>query len=101
MANSTSDVSGASSVRATAYTVVCKSGQRGTEFTDPKLAALAFLDAREQDRPFVLRHRRGATCVIASARGGAKQIEPALTDDVFRIAYESLANTDTSHDPSY
>lgn len=31
---------------ATAYTVIRKSGQRGMEFTDPRLAAMAFLEAQ-------------------------------------------------------
>ncbi|MTW10134.1 hypothetical protein GM658_05920 [Pseudoduganella eburnea] len=75
----------------TAYTVVCKSGQRGTEYSDPDQAAQAFFRAQEQDRPFVLRHRGNATLVIASARAGAKQIAANWAgDDQFRSAYESL-----------
>lgn len=75
----------------TAYTVVCKSGQRGTEYRDPELAAQAFFGALEEDRPFVLRHRGNATIVIASARSGAKQITASWpSDDKFRTAYETL-----------
>lgn len=75
----------------TAYTVVCKSGQRGTEYSDPDLAAQAFFGAQERDRPFVLRHRGNATSVIASAKAGAKQIAANWAgDDQFRTAYESL-----------
>lgn len=75
----------------TAYTVVCKSGQRGTEYSDPDLAAQAFFRAEDRDRPFVLRHRGNATSVIASAKAGAKQIAANWTgDDQFRTAYESL-----------
>jgi len=74
-----------------AYTVVCKSGQRGTEYSDPDLAAQAFFRAQDRDRPFVLRHRGNATSVIASAKAGAKQIAANWTgDDQFRAAYESL-----------
>jgi len=82
----------------TAYTVICKSGQRGTEYSDPHLAALAFLRARDQDRPFVLRHRGATTCVIASAGSGAKRIDRDLMDDTFRAAYYSLAKEDVSAD---
>lgn len=76
-----------------AYTVIRKAGQRGTEFSDPGLAAREFFGAREQDRPFVLRHRGNATYVIATSKSGAKQI--AMNgdgDDQFRSAYESLLN---------
>jgi hypothetical protein len=75
-----------------AYTVICKSGQRGREFTDPRLAALAFLRTRDQDRPFVLRHRGGTSYVIASAKTGAKRIEGDSMDDLFTAAYASLAS---------
>lgn len=75
----------------TAYTVICKSGQRGTVYNDPSLAAEAFYRAQERDRPFVLRHRGNATIVIASAKSGAKQITASSSgDDGFRSAYESL-----------
>ncbi|WP_395401082.1 hypothetical protein ACHMW6_25690 [Pseudoduganella sp. UC29_106] len=78
-----------------AYTVVCKSGQRGTEYSDPGLAAQAFFRAQEQDRPFVLGHRGNATFVIASSKSGAKQIAASwASDDQFRTAYESLLRRD-------
>lgn len=82
----------------TAYTVIAKSGQRGTEYTDPGDAALAFFGARVQDRPFVLRHSGSATYVIASARAGAKRLEPNwTTDDSFRDAFESLDRPATGY----
>ncbi|WP_342114478.1 hypothetical protein [Pseudoduganella sp. OTU4001] len=75
----------------TAYTVICKIGQRGTEYSDPGQAAQAFFGASERDRPFVLRHRGNASFVIASANAGAKQIAAKWAgDDQFRTAYESL-----------
>jgi hypothetical protein len=83
------EVGGAGS---TAYTVICKSGERGKEFSDPRLAALAFLQSSERDRPFVLRHRGGETCVIASAKAGAKHIEEHSTDELFHAAYDALEN---------
>lgn len=80
-------------VRSVAYTVISKSGQRGTEFNDPDLAARAFFSAREQDRPFVLRHRGKSSYVIASAKAGTKRIDPnSPGDDSFRHAYESIAS---------
>jgi len=84
-----SEVGGA---RSTAYTVICKSGERGQEFSDPRLAALAFLRSKAQDRPFVLRHRGGVTRVIASAKAGAKCIEEHAADEKFHAAYDALAN---------
>lgn len=77
---------------AMAYTVICKSGQRGVVFSDPELAAQAFLRARVLDRPFVLRHHGGSSIVIASAKEGKKRIEPAGVDDTFRTAYECAAD---------
>lgn len=75
-----------------AYTVICKSGQRGMAFDDPRLAAQAFFHAREQDRPFVLQHRGNATYVIASAKAGAKQvIANWCEDETFYQAFELLA----------
>lgn len=80
-------------VRSVAYTVISKSGQRGTEYSDPGLAAQAFFSAREQDRPFVLRHHGKSSYVIASAKAGTKRIDPnSPGDDSFRHAYESLAS---------
>jgi hypothetical protein len=80
-------------VRSVAYTVISKSGQRGTEFSDPGLAAQAFFSAREQDHPFVLRHRGKSSYVIASARAGTKCIDSnSPGDDSFRHAYESLTS---------
>lgn len=81
-------------IRHEMYTVICKSGQRGVEFSDARLAALAFLRAPAVDRPFVLRHQGNATHVIASAKAGIKLIEPGRLDDIFRAAYESATNTD-------
>ena len=95
MTNSGMDVLQGVRRGAVAYTVIGKSGQRGTVYDDPDLAAQAFHRAREQDRPFVLRHRGNATCVIASARAGAKQVSASWGgDDIFRTAYESLAAND-------
>lgn len=74
------------------YTVICKSGQRGVVFSDPELAAQAFLRARVHDRPFVLRHHGGSSIVIASAKDGKKRIEPAGVDDTFSTAYECAAD---------
>ncbi len=80
-------------VRSVAYTVISKSGQRGTEFSDPGLAAQAFFSAQEQDHPFVLRHRGKSSYVIASAKAGTKRIDPnSPGDETFRHAYESLAS---------
>jgi len=91
---STMEVIESHSVRQEIYTVICKSGQRGIEFSDARLAALAFLHAPAYDRPFVLRHQGNATHVIASAKAGTKLIEPGRLDDSFRAAYESVAVTD-------
>lgn len=91
MTNSAMHVGHDGSNGAMAYTVICKSGQRGTEFNDPGDAALAFFRAREQDRPFVLRHRGNMSYVIASAKAGAKHIATSGgVDVVFRSAFESL-----------
>ncbi|MGW8392686.1 hypothetical protein [Pseudoduganella sp. HUAS MS19] len=93
MMRSTTEGLGSHSVRHEMYTVICKSGQRGIEFSDARLAALAFLRAPAYDRPFVLRHQGNATHVIASAKAGTKLIEPGRSDDTFRTAYESVATT--------
>jgi len=77
---------------ATAYTVIRKSGQRGMEFTDPRLAAKAFLEARGQDQPFVLRHRGSATSVIVSTRPGVRRIVWNMLDESFIEAYDALEN---------
>lgn len=77
---------------ATAYTVIPKTGQRGTEYDDPGLAAEAFFHARSEDRPFVLRHRGAATSVIAVVKAGKKQITSECTgDECFRMAIEAYA----------
>ena len=90
---STMEVPASHGVRHEMYTVICKSGQRGIEFSDARLAALAFLRAPATDRPFVLRHHGNATLVIASAKAGTKLIEPGRLDDAFRAAYESASNS--------
>lgn len=83
---------------ATAYTVIPKTGQRGTEFDDPELAARAFFHARNEDQPFVLRHRGAATSVIAVAKSGRKQISPDCAgDDFFRAAFEAFAIESSAH----
>lgn len=93
MTDSAMHVEHAGRIGATAYTVICKSGQRGTEFSDPGDAALAFFRAREQDRPFVLRHSGNASYVIASATTGAKHISASGgMDDVFRSTFEALTD---------
>lgn len=97
MASVTSRLAGAHSTQPAAYTVICKSGQRGVEFDDPDLAAQAFVRARVLDRPFVLRHLAGASIVIASSKAGSKRIEPAGVDDTFRRAFESAADAE-DHD---
>lgn len=98
MATSSAHVELGGRTAVTAYTVIRKAGQRGTEYSDPDLAAQAFLGAQERDRPFVLRHRGNATFVIASSKSGAKQIAASWDgDDQFRIAYESLLHRDRSH----
>lgn len=79
-------------VGATAYTVIRKSGQRGMEFSDPRLAAMAFLEARGQDQPFVLRHRGSATSVIVSIRPGSRRIVWNMFDESFIAAYAALEN---------
>ena len=97
MASSAMNARKASGALVTAYTVICKSGQRGIVFSDPGLAARAFFSAREEDRPFVLRHRGNATCVIASAKAGAKQIEPSVVaHDTFSAVFESLTKPETA-----
>lgn len=92
MTSVTSGLVGAQSSRSAAYTVICKSGQRGLVFDDPTLAAQAFARARVLDRPFVLRHMGGASIVIASSKAGSKRIESAGVDDMFRRAFESAAD---------
>lgn len=92
MASVTTGVTGAQTKQPAAYTVICKSGQRGLEFDDPELAAQAFVRARVLDRPFVLRHQGGASIVIASSKAGSKRIEPEGVDDTFRRAFESVAD---------
>lgn len=80
------------------YTVIRKSGQRGTVYSDPCLAAQAFMQAPEHDRPFVLRHLGDASIVIASSKTGGKQIVGSCSDDdQFRSAYESLLQRDRPH----
>jgi len=91
MVGITSGAQGAHNLQSAAYTVICKSGQRGLVFDDPALAAQAFVRARVRDRPFVLRHQGSASIVIASAKAGSKHIEPAGVDDTFRRAFESAA----------
>lgn len=97
MVSATSGMAGAQPARAAAYTVICKSGQRGIEFDDPRLAAQAFARARVLDRPFVLRHQGGASIVIASSKAGCKLVEPAGVDDYFRAAYESVSDEELGH----
>lgn len=94
MVNIASSMSDVRNLQPSAYTVICKSGQRGQVFDDPELAAQAFVRARVLDRPFVLRHKGGASIVIASARAGSKRIEPGSVDDMFRRAFESAAGAD-------
>lgn len=81
---------------ATAYTVVRKTGQRGIEYDDPGLAARAFFLARNEDRPFVLRHRGAATIVVAVAKSGRKQITADCAgDEFFRAAFEAVASVES------
>lgn len=80
---------------ATAYTVIPKTGQRGMEYDDPGLAARAFFHARNEDRPFVLRHRGTATIVIAVAKSGRKQITADCAgDEFFRAAFEAVVSVE-------
>ena len=74
-----------------AYTVVAKSGQRGAEFSDPASAALAFAQASERDRPFVLRHRGNRSVVIAETRCGRKSVSADQdSEQGFWAAFRSL-----------
>lgn len=74
-----------------AYTVVWRSGARGTEFADPDLAAQAFSRADASHRPFVLRHQGNSSVVIASTNKGRKAIRPmGVTSDRFVFALRSL-----------
>jgi hypothetical protein len=82
---------GSGGCEAPAYTVVAKSGQRGTPYSDPAMAALAFARASETDRPFVLRHRGNRSVVIADTRRGLKMINAdADSEQGFRAAFRSL-----------
>jgi len=75
------------------YTVISKAGQRGIEFEDPGLAAEAFVKARNEDKPFVLRHRGSATTVIAFAKAGRKQMAPGCAGEAgFRREFEAIAS---------
>ena len=65
---------GTDRIDALAYTVVVKSGQRGTLFSDPAMAAQAFARASERDLPFVLRHRGERSVVIANTICGRKLV---------------------------
>jgi hypothetical protein len=81
----------ANSATVTVYTVVCKSGQRGMEFSDPGLAARAFSLANEQDRPFVLHHRGSRSVVIAGTRCGRKVLSyENAGEEKFSAAFRSL-----------
>jgi len=71
-------MAGSDRIEAALYTVVAKSGQRGTPHSDAALAALAalaFARASERDRPFVLRHRGDRSVVIANTRSGRKLVD--------------------------
>lgn len=94
MVSIASSMTGARNLHSAAYTVICKSGQRGLVFDDPEMAAQAFVRARVLDRPFVLRHKGGASIVIASSNAGRKRIEPGSVDDTFRRAFESAADAE-------
>lgn len=50
------------------YTVIEKSGRKGTEVADARLAAQAYYDAPMDGRPFVLCNFSHSSCVIADTR---------------------------------
>ena len=50
------------------YTVIEKSGRKGTEVADARLAAQAYYDAPIDGRPFVLCNFSHSSCVIADTR---------------------------------
>lgn len=80
-----------------AYTVVAMSGARGTEFSDPEEAALAFSRANASFRPFVLRHQGSSSVVVASTNKGRKCIRatPAIGD---RFVFALRELLDAGHD---
>jgi len=84
-------MAGSDRVEVALYTVVAKSGQRGTPFSDPALAALAFARANEHDRPFVLRHRGDRSVVIALTKSGRKSLQAGQdSEGGFGTALRSL-----------
>ena len=50
------------------YTVIEKSGSKGIEVADARLAAQAFYDAPVEGRPFVICNFSHTSCVIADTR---------------------------------
>ncbi|MBB3121732.1 hypothetical protein [Pseudoduganella violacea] len=73
------------------YTVIARSGQRGTEFADPRQAADAFYKACAQDRPFVLRNQANTSSIVAATRAGRKSLLPYGKErGDFQVAYEQL-----------
>ncbi|NVE00702.1 hypothetical protein [Massilia sp. BJB1822] len=91
------------------YTVIARSGQRGTEYDDPRQAAMAFYEACAEDHPFVLRNHANISCVVAVTRAGKKAVVPSgKSSSDFQSAYEILRNqeaeicpTSEVGDPSY
>jgi hypothetical protein len=84
-------MAGSDRIEAALYTVVAKSGQRGTPYSDAALAALAFARASERDRPFVLRHRGDRSVVIANTRSGRKLVDAGQDSEAgFLAAFRSF-----------